>query len=195
LGKNYSTFAIAQMLHVDPGSVANWIDQGLLKAYRTPGGHRRVTAGNLLCFLKNHDMPIPPTMVTGRRIRIMIVDEPRVSNRIANAIKKAHPDYDVTEVSDAFMAGAVAATQTPDVIIMDLSIPAVDGFRMCRQIKSHQLMKKAEVFAMTSVPSKEVRRKILTCGARSCFTKPLNLTLLLTEVEAVVKPNGINDLS
>ena len=112
LGKNYSTFAIAQMLHVDPGSVANWIDQGLLKAYRTPGGHRRVTAGNLLCFLKNHDMPIPPTMVTGRRIRIMIVDEPRVSNRIANAIKKAHPDYDVTEVSDAFMAGAVAATQT-----------------------------------------------------------------------------------
>ena len=37
VAKNLSTFAIAEMLHVDPGSVANWIDQKLLKAYRTPG--------------------------------------------------------------------------------------------------------------------------------------------------------------
>ena len=59
MAKNLSTFAIAEMLHVDPGSVANWIDQGLLKAHRTPGGHRRVASEDLVMFLREHKMPIP----------------------------------------------------------------------------------------------------------------------------------------
>ena len=41
MGQSLSTFKIAHLLHVNPSSVANWVDQGLLLAHRTPGGHRR----------------------------------------------------------------------------------------------------------------------------------------------------------
>jgi hypothetical protein len=64
MANNLSTFAIAEMLHVDPGSVANWIDQDLLKAHRTPGGHRRVAIEDLVQFLRKHKMPVPPELDT-----------------------------------------------------------------------------------------------------------------------------------
>ena len=59
MAKTLSTFAIAKMLYVDPGSVANWIDRGMLVAHRTPGGHRRVATEDLVTFLRDHKMPIP----------------------------------------------------------------------------------------------------------------------------------------
>ncbi|NLW87899.1 MAG: response regulator [Planctomycetes bacterium] len=190
MGKNYSTFAIAQMLHVDPGSVANWVDQGLLKAYRTPGGHRRIMTADLLSFLKSHNMPVPPEVVK-TPVRVMIVDDdPEVAKVIAQAIAVAHPDYEVTEVHDGFKAGAIAATKTPDVVILDLKMPGMDGYEVCRHIKSHHLMGKAQVIAMTAFPSAESQEKIIDCGARICFAKPLNLKLLLKEVQAAVNDGG-----
>ena len=57
--RNLSTFAVASLLEVDPGSVVNWVDEGMLKAHRTPGGHRRVAREDLLAFLREHKMPIP----------------------------------------------------------------------------------------------------------------------------------------
>ena len=59
MNRNYSTFSIAKLLQVDPGSIANWIDQGLLKAHRTPGGHRRVGEADLRTFLASQQMPVP----------------------------------------------------------------------------------------------------------------------------------------
>ena len=72
--KDLSTFAIADMLHADQGSVANWIDQNLLKAHRTPGGHRRLAAEDLLRFLREHKMPIPVELGKPPS-RVLIVDE------------------------------------------------------------------------------------------------------------------------
>ena len=74
MAKNLSTFAIAGLLNVDAGSVANWIDKDLLKAHRTPGGHRRVELEDLLQFLREHNMPIPPDLET-KPICILVVDD------------------------------------------------------------------------------------------------------------------------
>ena len=106
MAKNLSTFAIAQMLHVDPGSVANWIDQGLLKAHRTPGGHRRVIAEDLVRFLREHKMPIPEGLEASP-VRILVVDDnPTITKLIAKAITNAHPDFEVVEAHDSFKSGS-----------------------------------------------------------------------------------------
>jgi excisionase family DNA binding protein len=53
-----TTHEIAKMFQCDPSSVAKWIDRGLLIAYRTPGGHRRVRMSDLLDFARRQEMPI-----------------------------------------------------------------------------------------------------------------------------------------
>jgi CheY-like chemotaxis protein len=171
------------MLHVDPGSVANWIDQGLLKAHRTPGGHRRVVIDHLIEFLREHKMPVPPELGS-TPIRILVVDdEEAVAKLIARAIRTQYPDYEVVEANDGFRAGATIATLRPDVVILDLRMPGMDGYEVCRMIKSQEATRHAEVIAMTAYPSSESEKRIKECGARVCLAKPLDLDQLMKEVE------------
>jgi excisionase family DNA binding protein len=59
----FTTHDAAKMMHVDPSSVSKWIDRGILTAYRTPGGHRRIRRTDMVTFLKTHDMPIPTELI------------------------------------------------------------------------------------------------------------------------------------
>lgn len=183
MAKNLSTFAIAQMLHVDPGSVANWIDQGLLAAHRTPGGHRRVAVDDLLKFLRRHRMPVPQELETTPTRILVVDDEPGITTMIAKAIKTAHPEYEIAEAQDGFRAGTLLATLTPDVVVLDLRMPAMDGYEVCKMIKAQESTRHCEVIAITAYPSAENEARILGCGARVCLHKPLNLEQLLEEIE------------
>ncbi len=183
MARTLSTFVIAQMLHVDPGSVANWIDQKLLRAYRTPGGHRRVMIEDLVAFLRLHKMPIPEELGTVP-VRVVVVDdEPAVAQMIARAISDKHPDYEITEAHDGFAAGAQISTVKPEVVVLDLRMPGLDGYEVCKGIKSQEDTKHVEVIAITAYPSPEVEKRIKDCGARVCLTKPLEMETLLKEID------------
>ncbi|MCK4625100.1 MAG: response regulator [Phycisphaerae bacterium] len=185
--KNLSTFDIAELIEVDPGSVANWIDSGALKAHRTPGGHRRVAVDSLVRFLHKHEMPVPAGLEQSP-VRVLVVDdEPDATRIIARAIGNSHPDFEVVEVHDGFRAGSVVATLKPNVVILDLRMPGMDGFEVCRMIKSQEATKHAEVIAITAYSSDENNRRILDCGAKMCLSKPLDLAKLVKEVESAVK--------
>lgn len=184
MAKNLSTFAIAQMLQVDPGSVANWIDQDMLKAHRTPGGHRRVAAEDLMAFLRKHKMPIPSALGAIRTRVLVVDDEPGITQMIARALRTKLPDCEVAEAHDGFSAGTLVATLRPDVVILDLRMPGMDGYEVCSLIKSRETTRHAEVLAMTAYPSPDSEKTILERGARVCLTKPLDMELLLREVKA-----------
>ncbi len=184
--KNLSTFDIAELLEVDPGSVANWIDGGILKAHRTPGGHRRVVVEDLVEFLNEHKMPIPGRLAQSAVRIVVIDDEPEVTKMIARAIKAAEPDYEVVEVHDSFRAGTVVATLKPDVVILDLRMPGIDGFDVCRAIKSQEDTRGTTVIGITAFASEENCQQILDCGAKMCLTKPLDLDELVENIRSVV---------
>ena len=103
--KTFTTFDIAGMLDVYPTTVADWIDNGKLKAFTTPGGHRRVNSEDLLEFLKKYNMPIPAEMVSSENTekkKILIVDDdPKFVKSIEKVLKKKNKKY---EVSTAVLA-------------------------------------------------------------------------------------------
>ena len=183
MAKTLSTFAIAEMLHVDPGSVANWIDEGVLEAHRTPGGHRRVEVEDLLVFLKEHRMPIPQK-IRDKEVSILVVDdEEAVAALIVRAVKNKFPEYAVYEAHDGFSAGTLVTTHKPAVVILDIRMPGLDGFEVCRMIKAGDETKHAEVIAITGFSSELNDSKILECGARICLKKPVDMKQLVAEVE------------
>ena len=70
----YTTHEVSRLLHVNPRSVINWIEQSLLPSYRTPGGHRRIRREDLLAFLRKHQIPTPEALVEGK-FNVLIVDD------------------------------------------------------------------------------------------------------------------------
>jgi CheY-like chemotaxis protein len=173
--------------------VANWIDQGLLKAHRTPGRHRRVVESDLRAFLVQQQMPIPPQIdppppPPPPPARVLVIDSDRkVANAIRQAVQADHPGYEVLEAGDGFRAGSLLADCKPTVLVMDLTMPGFDGFDICRMIKSQPQTSHIHVLA-TSPRAGYVKHKkdILSCGAVACLRKPLDMADLMEQMQPLL---------
>ncbi len=98
----WGTQRVARVCQVTPGTVANWIDQGLLKGHKTPTGRRRVASADLADFLRAHGMAVPPDLLVAeaQRDKIVVVDdEPAYLKALMKMI--ARSDLDVEAVPAA----------------------------------------------------------------------------------------------
>src|SRR3989442_11432722 len=131
----YTTHEVSRLLQVNPRSVINWIEQSLLSSYRTPGGHRRIRREDLLAFLRKHQIPTPASLVDGK-FRILIVDDEHEIIGILTTYMQRQGGYDVSSASDGITALIEVGRVKPDLLILDIMIPGVDGVEVCRRIKA-----------------------------------------------------------
>ena len=89
------------MCQVTPATVANWIDQGLLKGHKTPTGRRRVEADDLTAFLKAHEMSVPPELENGNGTQFVVVvdDDPGYLRAMLLTIENSDLDVEVVEAT------------------------------------------------------------------------------------------------
>jgi len=173
--KTYSTFDISEICGVYPTTVADWIDAGKLKAFHTPGGHRRVRKSDLLEFLRKYNMPIPKELTKDGRKKILIVDDDQaVINFITRFLRKFPEKYQFTSATGGFQAGQALAEFEPDLIVLDLLLPGIDGFQVCRNIRSNEKTKRIKILAITGYDTPENRKKIFACGADDYLPKPFD---------------------
>jgi len=182
--KTFSTFDIAKFLDVYPTTVAKWIDEGRMKAFTTPGGHRRVRYNDLLNFLKEYRLPIPDELLTEKRKKVLIVDDDElVLDALEKALEKFAEKYEVYTARDGFQAGAMVGDFNPEIVILDIFLPGIDGFEVCRNLKQRD--RNIKIIAITGFPSEENKRKILKAGADACISKPIEIKELVKVIEKV----------
>lgn len=185
--KIFTTYEVSRYCSVDLSTVINWIEQGKLLAYKTPGGHRRVKEEDLVHFLKEYHMPIPGDLVKKEKRRILIVDDDRVVvDLIVRALKKLKRKCEVDTAFDGFEAGRKLITFEPDLVILDLMLPGIDGFKVCKNIRKDKKTKHIKVLAITGYDSPENRKKIFASGANDYLAKPLEVDDLLEHVEKLL---------
>ncbi len=188
--RTLSTTEVAKILGVSVGSVKNWVDKGHLKAGRTPGGHRHVSADNLVVFLDRQGLPIPPELERAAP-KVLIVDsDPVLRQWTAQIIGQARPTLDILEAGDGYAAGVLAVKQRPAVVFLDLRMPGLDGCDVCRRIKADEDTRGAAVIALAGDQDEDVRQSILENGARSCLTKPVPVDVLLGALDEALDGAG-----
>jgi two-component system, OmpR family, response regulator len=180
--KKLTTFQIANMLGVSDQSVSNWIDAGQLPAERTPGGHRRVVPDDLIAFLKKQGMRIPDELNVAPTTILIVDDEADVAEWIANILSEKCPDFRVLTAHDGFDAGKIITAELPDLVILDLYMPGLDGFEVCRRIKSDPQTQSIKVIAATAHPSEQAEQAIVDAGAEVYLTKPIEVDQLVSVV-------------
>jgi excisionase family DNA binding protein len=189
--KSFTTSEVGKMLGMALQSVSNWIDAGQLRAGRTPGGHRRVQPEDLLDFLRKQGLAIPAELQPSPPKVLIVDDEEAVVSWVAAEIRAERPDIEVLVARDGFSAGEIVGFERPDVVVLDLRMPGIDGFEVCRRIKDREETRKTTVIAMTAYPSPKSEQRILECGAEICLTKSLEANVLLKHVTAALAvPTG-----
>jgi len=182
--KTYTTFDISEMLDVYSSTVARWIDNGSLKAYVTPGGHRRVRKRDLLNFLQLHNMPLPLNL-RKEKTRILVVEDEKVLLGNIEKFFKKNNEYEVFTATDGFKAGQSVIDNEPDIVILDIMLPGVDGFDICRSIKERN--SKIKVLIMSGYNIDEFRDEIKQCGAGGFIAKPFELEELSRAIKKLLK--------
>ncbi len=184
-GKPYLTpnEAAAQLM-VAPATLRVWADKGLLKAHTTAGGHRRFLREDVDNFQRERGHDRGHSANSG--LRILIVDDEASLTRYLTALLKDIVGSHTATAGDGFSAGQLVHTFRPDVVLLDLMMGGLDGFQVCRQIKSDPATRPIRIIAMTGYPSAENIERILAAGAEICLAKPLDEEKLL----ALLEPQG-----
>ncbi|MFC2048591.1 response regulator [Elusimicrobiota bacterium] len=187
-GKTYTTFDLAKILDVYPTTIANWVDKGKIRAFTTPGRHRRINEEDLLRFLKKYKMPIPEGLKEGGKKRVLIVDdEKKFINIIRRGLGKFPEKYVLSFAMDGFQAGQAINDFSPDLIILDLMLPGIDGFEVCARIRKNEKLSHIKILAITGYDSSNFRKKILNTGANDYLPKPFDISLLIEKIEKILK--------
>ena len=189
----FTTFETAKLCHVSPLSIINWVNAGRLPAFRTPGGHRRIRREDLVRFMRDNGIPLPEELREGSgKPKVLVVDdEASIRELMAQHLSTRTPkSYEVLSAADGFEAGRIVASQRPDVVLLDLRMPGLDGFQICRTIKADPETSGTIVIAMTGFYSPETEARILECGAIRCFAKPVDPTALSSYIDSVFEQHG-----
>lgn len=190
----YSALEVANICGVVNQTAINWIRNGYLKAFSTPGGQYRIYLEDLVDFMKDRNMKIPTELLEASQQKksisasILIVDDDRGLNQVVTKfIEKEIPDLSIFQAFDGFEAGAIMAEKKPNIILLDLDLPGVNGEDLFKKINASEEFGKPVVCVMTALKDETVLDRLKDNGVENFFIKPLNLVEISDTVKDLVK--------
>jgi excisionase family DNA binding protein len=170
----YTTHDISRLLQVDPSTVSKWIDRGILLAFRTPGGHRRVRSSDLRTFLIAHQMPVPEELGS-QVVRLLVIDDEKaVLDAMKRAFKPLSNQMEIITTTSGVEALLLVSEQKPHGMLIDLNMPDIDGFEVCRRIRARKQLESVRLITMTARHNQEMVEASLRAGAVACLPKPVD---------------------
>lgn len=161
-----------------------WVKAGKIKTSATPGGHHRILKEDLEAFFREKGMELiadkhfPPT-------KILIVDDDSLVLEGLTRLLSTR-GYETETASDGFEAGVKAVQFGPDLIILDLVMPRMDGFEACEFLKENLETSHIKILILTGHDSKENKEEITKAGADAYLLKPVQNDTLLNKIEELL---------
>src|SRR5215471_12648350 len=115
--------------------------------------------------------------------KILLVEDNPVNRRLATFLLRSQ-GYQVSEAATAPAAFAILEKEHPDLIVMDIQLPGMDGLEVTRKLKEQPATADIPVIAVTSYAMKGDREKALAAGCAGYVTKPIDKTTFIQEVAA-----------
>ncbi len=186
-----STKEAATMLGVSHRTVQLWVENGVLQAWKTAGGHRRIALAsvNRLVDQRSHAIQAPVAAHaedTGKKV--LLVDDDSTMLRLYE-LEMAGWDLplEVTKASNGFEALIRIGETRPDLLISDLSMPGMDGFRMIRTLRTDRAYANMAIIVISGLD----RATIKSMGLPEdipVFSKPVPFADLHRAVNQVLRP-------
>lgn len=139
-----STRQAADLIGVSHRTIQLWVENGALQAWKTAGGHRRISLSSIQKVVAQRQAAVAPPRASilasgssGVRPRVLVVDDDATLLRLYELeIATWDLGVDIVKAGNGFEALIRIGEHKPDVLISDLSMPGMDGFRMIRTLRA-----------------------------------------------------------
>lgn len=175
-----TTSEAARLCGVARTTISKWIDEGVLNAFVTPGGHRKVIEQDLMDFLGKNG--IRPTSKSEKK-RILIVDDNLDDIRLLEAaFLPASDRYEIYAANSGFQAIYKIGEIKPHIVILDIVMPDMNGFKVCERIKNNPETKDIKVILVTAYPEKMKEKEAYQAAADAFLRKPIDLKKIVKTI-------------
>ncbi len=169
----WGTQRVARACQVTPATVANWIDQGLLKGHKTPTGRRRVDADDLAAFLRAHEMSVPPELEQGNGHDVVVVvdDDPGYLRALVLTIEKSDLDVEVVEAATGVDGLLEIGRVQPSLILLDYTLPDLNGLQVIERLLEPGRRLDTEVIVVTGGMPEDAAAELQRMGVKVIVNK------------------------
>ncbi|WP_306607330.1 response regulator [Azonexus sp.] len=168
-----STRQAALRLGVSLGTVQNMVENGVLDAWKTAGGHRRIPAGSVDNLLAKRRKQAGRPGETGGSLDVLIAeDDPMLQKLYQMTIESWKLPISLRIASNGFEGLLLVGQQTPDILIADLMMPGMDGFEMIRRLRMMPELSTMDIIVVSAIDAEEVRQRGIP-GDVTVFGKPI----------------------
>jgi excisionase family DNA binding protein len=153
----------SQMLGVSPKTIQLWVEKGSLHAWKTAGGHRRIIRESVNALIRARNPQTASNTDSGvvnqeRGLHVLIVEDEEALRRLYEFnVRQWASAIQVDSAKDGFEALLRIGKAKPDVLITDLSMPGMDGFKMLRRLSALGELGSMLVIVVTSYDSEAIQ--------------------------------------
>ncbi len=183
----------AKVLGISVGTVQGLVEKNDLRAWKTQGGHRRISLLSIQEYQRRHNLSQASSSAAEDCLRVLVVEDDENTRLMLQAnFEKWGLPIDAVMYASAMEALLDMPSLQPQVLLTDLRMPNVDGFQFLKTLSQHALFSSLAIVAITGMSAKEVQAKGGLPDGVQLLQKPIDLDWLRGFFDALMSMRQIN---
>jgi len=168
-----STREAAQMLGVAVATVQSMVENGALEAWKTQGGHRRIRVESVERFLQRNARKHPAGPAADQIAVLVAEDNPSLQELYRQTLESWDLPLSMAVVGDGFDALVHLGRHQPDMLIVDLMMPGMNGFELVARLRADPVFANMDIIAVTGLSAQEIEARGGLPADIAVFGKPI----------------------
>jgi excisionase family DNA binding protein len=177
----FTTGEAAKICKVSQQTIIRCFDNGTLKGFRVPGSRfRRIPRDQLYQFMKDNNIPTD-ALDSGKR-KVLIVDDDRELVELITDVLERDGRFEVRSVNNGFDAGMMVKDYHPDLIILDVMLPDINGKEVCQRVRSERTLDDIRIICISGMVEEDKIAELKNAGANDFLHKPFEVEKLVERI-------------
>lgn len=177
----FTTGEAAKICKVSQQTIIRCFDSGQLKGFRVPGSRfRRIPRDVLYRFMRENGIPTD-ALESGKRKAVVVDDDVELVELIRDALE-ADGRFEVRVANNGFDAGMIVKEYHPDVIVLDVMLPDINGKEVCQRIRSDPTLDDSRIICISGMVETDKIDELKTSGANDFLQKPFEIDSLIESI-------------
>ena len=174
----FTTGEAAKICKVSQQTIIRCFDSGQLKGFRVPGSRfRRIPRDVLYKFMKENGIPTD-ALESGKRKALVVDDDEELVELIRDVLEN-DGRFEVRVANNGFDAGMMVKEYRPDVIVLDVMLPDINGKEVCQRVRSDSSLDDVKIICISGMVEQDKIGELRDAGANDFLQKPFEIETLV----------------
>jgi len=174
----FTTGEAAKICKVSQQTIIRCFDNGQLKGFRVPGSRfRRIPREALYKFMKDNGIPTD-ALESGKR-KVLLVDDDNDLVELMTKVLEEDGRFEVRIASNGFDAGMMVKEYRPDMIVLDVMLPDINGKEVCHRVRADPTLEDVRILCISGMVEEDKIQELRLSGADDFLPKPFEIEFLI----------------